>query len=265
VEVLFEGADQGSEADHPEPMYFARSLPLAKALDRDTLLVTRMNGELLAPSHGAPVRLFVPGWYGVASVKWLRSIKVLDRAFKGYYQSVKYTVQRRGEGGALETVVVGPMQVKSQVVKPQAGDVLGVGTNRLFGIAWAGEEAVGSVEVSTDGGQTWSQADLLGPPARYCWSLWEYLWEVAEPGEYTLLTRATSVGGTVQPPAHDSLHGGYLIHHSRPVAVVVEGRRRVSAAHADAATLLYDMNAYAEENMRRPLDLELAFSGGAGI
>ena len=79
VEVLFEGDDRGSEADHPEPMNFARSLPIAKAMDRDTLLVLRMNGEPLSMDHGAPVRLFVPGWYGVASVKWLSRVEVLSR------------------------------------------------------------------------------------------------------------------------------------------------------------------------------------------
>src|SRR6266566_4841442 len=94
VEVLFVGADRGSEPDHPEPMSFARSLPLAKALDPDTLLAVRMNGDLLEPCHGFPLRLFVPGWYGVASVKWLERIEVLDRPFHGYFQSTKYTVQR---------------------------------------------------------------------------------------------------------------------------------------------------------------------------
>jgi DMSO/TMAO reductase YedYZ molybdopterin-dependent catalytic subunit len=264
VEVLFEGADRGSESDHPEPMQFARSLPLAKALDRDTLLVTRMNGEMLSASHGHPVRLFVPGWYGVASVKWLRRIEVLAAPYRGYYQSVKYTVKRRGAGG-LETVVIGPMAVKAEVVRPQADATLGVGTNRVFGIAWAGEEAVGSVEVSTDGGRTWGQADLLGTPARYCWTLWEYLWEVAEPGDYTLLARATSAGGRVQPVQHDPLNGGYLIHHSRPTPVRMSAARRVEARPADLEALLYDMNAYAEENTRFPLDVEMEFSGGAGI
>ena len=79
--MLGEGADQGSEPDHPEPMHFSRSLPLAKALDRDTLLVLRMNGEWLEPNHGWPVRLMAPGWYGVASVKWLRRLEVLDRPY----------------------------------------------------------------------------------------------------------------------------------------------------------------------------------------
>src|SRR5438552_2708088 len=150
VEVLFEGADRGSEADHPEPMHFARSLPLAKALDPDTLLALRMNGEPLEPAHGFPIRLFVPGWYGVASVKWLRRIAVLDESFQGYYQSTKYTVQRASARGT-EAVIVGPMQVKSEIIRPAAGEVLGRGTNRLFGVAWAGEAAIARVEVSTDG------------------------------------------------------------------------------------------------------------------
>jgi len=265
MEVLFEGSDAGSEADHPERMHFARSLPLDKALHRDTLLATRMNGERLSPSHGQPVRLFVPGWYGVASVKWLRRLEVLDQPYRGYFQSVKYTVQRRNEAGQLETVIVGPMPVKAEIIRPAEGSVLGVGTNRLFGVAWAGEEAVGSVEVSTDGGQSWVAADILGTPARYCWSLWEYLWEVAEPGDYVLLSRATSAGGRVQPVRHDPLNGGYLIHHSRPLAVRVTGRQVAHAGHADLTALVYDMNAFAEENTRLPLDVELEFSGGAGI
>ncbi len=264
VEVLFEGCDHGSEPDHPETMHFARSLPLAKALERDTLLVTRMNGELLSPSHGFPLRLFVPGWYGVASVKWLRRIEVLDHSFHGYFQSVKYTVQRPTSSG-LETVVVGPMAVKSELIRPGAGAELGIGTNRLFGVAWAGEEAVARVEVSTDGGRTWDAAELLGPSTPYCWTLWEFLWEVAKPGDYTLLTRAVSESGRVQPTQHDPLNGGYLIHHSRPIPVHVQAGVAVQARLGDAETLLYDMNAYAEENIRHPLDVELEFAAGGGI
>jgi DMSO/TMAO reductase YedYZ molybdopterin-dependent catalytic subunit len=264
VEVLFEGLDAGSEPDHPQPMAFARSLPLAKALHPDTLLATRMNGELLEPAHGAPVRLFVPGWYGVASVKWLGRIEVLDRPFGGYFQSTKYTVRRVTERGT-ETVVVGPMAVKSEILRPHAGASLGLGTNRVFGVAWAGEEAVATVEVSADGGTTWARAELLGPHAPYSWTLWEYAWEVGEPGEYVLLARARSAGGRVQPGQHDPLDGGYRIHHSRPTAVSVGRARLPAAARADAAALLYDMNAYAEENARFPLDVDLVFSAGEGI
>src|SRR5207248_16341 len=224
IEVLFEGSDRGTESDHPEPMHFARSLPLEKAFDPDTLLVFRMNGELLEPSHGFPVRLFVPGWYGVASVKWLQRIEVLDWPFRGYFQTKKYTVQRQGPQG-LQTVVVGAMAVKAEMIRPVADAVLGLGTNRLFGVAWAGEKAVARVHVSTDGGQTWEQAELIGPRAAYSWNLWEYLWEVAQPGEYSLLVRAEAEDGAVQPLEHDPLHGGYMIHHSRPTKVHVEGTR----------------------------------------
>jgi DMSO/TMAO reductase YedYZ molybdopterin-dependent catalytic subunit len=264
VEVLFEGCDRGSESDHPEAMHFARSLPLAKALDRDTLLVTRMNGELLSASHGFPLRLFVPGWYGVASVKWLRRIELLDKAFRGYFQSVKYTVQRQTPRGQ-ETIVVGPMAVKSELIRPAPGAEVGIGSTRLFGIAWAGEESVARVEVSTDGGQTWNPADLLSPRTPYSWTLWEYLWEVAEPGDYVLLTRAVSESGRVQPVQHDPLHGGYLIHHSRLIPVRVQAGLAAAAERGGIEMLLYDMNAYAEENMRNPLDVELEFAAGSGI
>src|SRR5262245_20628560 len=264
VEVLFEGHDRGSESDHPEPMPFARSLPLAKALDPDTLLATRMNGEPLEPSHGFPLRLFVPGWYGVASVKWMRRIEVLDRSFHGYYQSQKYTVQRRTAAG-LDTVVVGPMAVKSEIIRPHHGASLGLGMNRLFGVAWAGEEAVAAVEVSSDAGRTWTRAELMGPQARYSWTLWEHLWEVAEPGEYVLLARALGAGGQVQPAEHDPLYGGYLIHHSRPTVVTVGAAHVQPPALADAEMLLYDMNAYAEDNARFPLDVEMVFAEGEGI
>ena len=264
IEVLFEGADRGSESDHPEPMQFARSLPLDKALDPDTLLAFRMNGELLEPSHGFPLRLFVPGWYGIASVKWLTRIEVLDRPFQGYYQTKKYTVQKQTSGGR-ETVVVGPMAVKAEIIRPAAGATLGLGTNRLFGVAWAGEEAVARVGVSTDGGKSWEQAELTGPRARYSWTLWEYLWEVAEAGDYNLLVRAESESGAVQPLQHDPLLGGYIVHFSRPRHVHVAAVRRSRAQRSDLDTLLYDMNAYAEENMRLPLDVEMVFAEGGGI
>lgn len=264
VEVLCEGWDQGREADHPEPMHFARSLPLAKALDPDTLLVYRMNGEWLEPEHGFPLRLFVPGWYGVASVKWLRRIAVIDQPFRGYYQTKKYTVQRQSAKG-VETVVVGPMAVKSEIIRPSAGAVLGRGTIRVFGIAWAGEEALARVDVSTDGGQHWNPATLIGPQARYSWNLWEYLWEVAKPGSYQLVSRATSDSGRMQPEAHDPLLGGYMIHHVRPHQVHIEADRRSTATSGDLDSLLYDMNAYAEDNYRLRLDVEMEFAGGEGI
>jgi DMSO/TMAO reductase YedYZ molybdopterin-dependent catalytic subunit len=264
VEIVCQGADQGSEPDHPETMPFARSLPLPKALDRDTLLVFRMNGELLEPVHGFPLRLLVPGWYGVASVKWLNRLVAVPKPFQGYFQSNKYTIQQASPNG-VHTVIVREMTIKSEILRPRSGDVLGLGTNRLFGLAWAGEDTVARVEFSTDDGRTWAPADLIGPRAPYSWTLWEFLWEIAEPGSYLLLVRAISAGGRVQPIHHDPLNGGYLIHHSRPTLVRVEPARRSHDHRADPDTILYDMNAFAEENTRFPLDVEMEFAQGEGI
>lgn len=258
-EIVFTGADSGTEPGRPVPFAYSRSLPLAKALDPNTLLAYRMNGEVLTPSHGYPVRLFVPGWYGVASVKWLTRMEATDKPYDGYFQTVQYTVTRQTERGS-QREIVGPMVVKSEILRPQAGARLGVGTHRVFGIAWAGEEAVRAVQVSTDGRATWADAHVIGPCLPYSWTLWEYLWETAGPGNYALASRAISASGKAQPLEHDPLSAGYLIQFSRTIAVQIE-----SARHADADLMLYDMNSFAEANARLSLDVELEFAGGEGI
>lgn len=264
LEVLFQGADRGTEPDHPEPMYFERGLPLAKALHPDTLLALRMNGELLEPDHGFPVRLFVPGWYGVASVKWLRRIAVLDHHFAGYFQTTKYSIKQR-RGDELETVVVGPMAPKSEVLRPRQGDVLKLGVNRIVGLAWAGEDAVARVEVSTNDGHDWQPAELIGPRAAYSWTLWETTWLVEAPGEYVLKARSVGESGETQPERHDPLRGGYMITFSRAITVRVEAVRGADEEPADLEALFYDMNAFAEENSLRSLDIDLDCTAGAGI
>jgi DMSO/TMAO reductase YedYZ molybdopterin-dependent catalytic subunit len=264
TEIVFEGADRGSEKDHPAEMSFARSLPLEKAQHPDTLLVTRMNGEVLEPSHGFPARLLVPGWFGVASVKWLTRIEAVAEPFHGYYQSVKYTVRRR-TGRGVETEVVGAIAVKSEILRPAGGAVLGVGPNRIFGLAWAGEDAVAAVEISLDDGRTWRQTELNGPRAPYAWTLWEHLWDVRVAGEYTLLARAVSDRGEVQPMRHDPLRGGYLVSFARPTRVTVDAARFSSDFHGDVRALEREMQAVAEERARLPLDVEMEFVGGAGI
>ena len=119
--------------------------------------------------------------------------------------------------------------------------------------------------MSVDCGQTWNRARLTSPRVPYSWTLWEYLWEVSEPGSYSLLARARAETGEVQPLAHDPRNGGYLIHHSRPTTVRVERARRIDDQPSDDDLVVYDMNSYAEENMRFPLDVELQFAGGGGI
>jgi DMSO/TMAO reductase YedYZ molybdopterin-dependent catalytic subunit len=263
-EIVFYGADSGLEHGRREPESFARSLPLEKAVQPDTLLATHMNGELLEPSHGYPLRLVVPGWYGVASVKWLTRIEAVNAPFQGYFQTVKYTIRHR-TGGGMRTDVVGPMPPKSEIIRPLEQSVLGIGANRLFGMAWAGEHAVAAVEVSVDGGTSWQRAELQGPRAAYSWTAWEYLWETATPGEYTLLARAISEDGQVQPMDHDADRGGYLINFSRPIEVRVDAGRLSQDFVGDIAKLQREMAALARERSSQPLDAEIEFMSGAGI
>lgn len=265
TEILFEGADRGSESDHPEPMHFARSLPLEKAMHPDTLLATHMNGEPLEPSHGAPVRLFVPGWYGVASVKWLSRIEAIDRPFGGYFQSTKYTVNRQSERG-VEREIVGPMAVKSEILRPRDGETFAVGVNRILGLAWAGEDAIAKVEISVDGGASWQPVPLEGPRLPYSWCLWEYPWAVQRAGRYTLLARATSSRGQTQPMSHDPLNGGYIITFSRPTPVEVKPAS-LEDDLSDPSAWQYDLRAFAQQNASVPLDvmMEMDLLAGAGI
>ena len=230
----------------------------------DTLLAMRMNGERLEASHGFPVRLLAPGWYGVASVKWLTQIEAINKPFDGYFQQVKYTV-KRSTGHGVQSESVGKMPVKSEVIRPRDMEQIGIGTTRIFGLAWAGEDAVDAVEVSTNGGESWHRAELIGPRAPYSWNLWEYLWEVVAEGDYTLLSRTISEKGQVQPTKHDPLNAGYLINYSRPSRVQVDATQRSAALLGDTRTLEQEMSQLAEERAQLRLDVEMDLRYGAGI
>jgi len=264
LEVVFEGADQGTEPDHPTPMYFSRSLPLAKALDPDTLIALRMNGDWLDGNHGAPMRLFVPGWYGVASVKWLRRIRVIDHAYPGYFQTKKYSIERITSSGRRQ-LPLGPGIVKSEILQPAPNASVGVGTNRIAGIAWAGEERVSRVDVSTDGGRSWHAAHLKGLQQTYSWCHWESLWTVDSPGDFSLMARAHTESGQTQPFEYDASNLGYLINVIVPRVVHVTSQEQAPAAFADDRSWADAMLAFSEENRRHSLDVELAFTGGEGI
>jgi hypothetical protein len=157
------------------------------------------------------------------------------------------------------------MPVKSEIVRPAEGAMLGIGGNGIFGMAWAGEHAVSTVEVSTDGGQSWQRADLHGPTAPYSWTPWEFLWEVVTPGEYTILARAISTNGQVQPTQHDFDRSGYLINFSRPVEVHVDATRRSQDLVGNVRTLQREMAAVARDRASMQLDADLEFVSGAGI
>jgi DMSO/TMAO reductase YedYZ molybdopterin-dependent catalytic subunit len=264
LEVVFEGADRGTEPDHPAPMHFSRSLPLAKALDPDTLVALRMNGEWLDQNHGAPIRLFVPGWYGVASVKWLRSMRVIDVPYPGYFQTIKYSVDRVTDANKRR-VPLGPGIVKSEILQPAARAALSCGTNRIAGIAWAGEQRIEAVDVSTDDGRTWQHAQLKGLQQPYSWCRWECLWSVNTPGNYTLMARARAESGETQPFQYDANNLGYLINVVSPREVTVREGGDTASVIADSDMWADTMLAHAEENTRRALDVELVFAGGEGI
>ena len=225
VEVILEGADRGRVDDEPKSpgeVPFARSLPLARATRPEVLLAYRMNGAPLPRLHGHPVRAIVPGWYGVASIKWLARVVVTDRPFLGFFQTLEYSYFDRRHGLA-DLVPVGEMQVKAQVARPVRDEVIPRGAAyRVFGAAWSGDSAVARVEVSTDGGKSWADARLLGDPSSHAWRLWEHPWTAPDrPGRVTLMARATDRLGRTQPAGRDLDRRTYMINHILPIEVEV--------------------------------------------
>ncbi|GAA4868024.1 sulfite oxidase [Luteimonas vadosa] len=223
-EVILQGADEGEIKDPPRPagkIHFARSLPLGKAND-DVLIALRMNGEKLSPAHGFPARAVVPGWYGMAAVKWLTEIVATREPFQGYYQTIDYAYWKRGPASPVLTPVR-EMRIKSQIARPEYAENVPAGQPyRVHGAAWTGGAEVTKVEVSTDGGTTWHDARLVGDPVPDAWRLWEYEWDVpAKPGKAVLMARATDSEGRTQPARHDEDGGSYLIHHWIPIEVEI--------------------------------------------
>lgn len=202
VEVLFRGADGGKAA-------FERALPLDVALADDTLVAWEMNGEPLRPLHGAPARLLVPRWYGVASVKWLVEIRALAQPFEGHFQAERYVYQPSPDDRA--STPVREKRVNSLVVHPDPGASVREGQPLVVrGWAWSGHGAIARVEVSADDGRTWRDAQLDAAPGVHAWRGWRAT--LTPPaGEAVLLSRAHDERGNVQPdhPAWN-VHGyGY--------------------------------------------------------
>jgi DMSO/TMAO reductase YedYZ molybdopterin-dependent catalytic subunit len=222
IEVILEGADRGAVKEPPRPegeIQYARGLPLKKAME-DVLLAWQMNGEELTPAHGFPLRAIVPGWFGMAAVKWLQRIVVTDQPFHGYYQSADYFYWERREG--LPTLVpLSEMQVKAEIARPEAGENVAAGSRYLVrGAAWAANVDVAMVEISSDRGVTWSSARLLGEPVKNAWRFWEFAWEAPRaPGPYTLMARATDAAGRMQPLSRNRDYGTYIVDHCLPTEV----------------------------------------------
>jgi sulfane dehydrogenase subunit SoxC len=197
VEVVFTGLDEGIQGGVRHQ--YARSLPIAEAMRGDVVLAYKMNGSELPPQHGYPLRLVVPGWYGMTSVKWLQSIQVVTRPFHGFQQEVAYRYQHNADDAGTP---VSRIRVRSLMIPPGIPDfytrrrVLSRGPVMLRGRAWSGEGAVTGVKVGIDG--KWIPAQLDTPAGAFAWRGWSVPW-VADAGEHELICRATDATGAVQP------------------------------------------------------------------
>ncbi|MFF4906052.1 sulfite oxidase [Streptomyces sp. NPDC001260] len=212
VDVVFTGADHGVERGVEQD--YQRSLPIdvATGTEPEVLVAHTMNGAPLPPQHGRPLRLIVPGWYGMAHVKWLREVAVTDAPFTGFQQSVAYRLrQESGEEGEPVTRIV----PRALLVPPGFPDfmsrarVVRPGTVPLEGRAWSGRAPVTRVDVSTDAGRTWREAELEPDDGRpWAWRRWHFGWTAAE-GEYELSARATDAEGHTQPLQQPWNRGGF--------------------------------------------------------
>lgn len=192
-------------ADSPD---FQRALPLDVAMRPDVLLVWEMNGEPIPAANGGPVRLIVPGWPGIASVKWPRDLEIVDQRFIGHYQTERYVIVDRDGRGLGE---VSKMPVKSVIASPRNGSRVAPGPVTVFGFAWSGAGPIIQVDVTTDDGLTWSSARLRHGEGPLAWTRWEVSWTPASTGTVRLLSRATDVDGNVQPETAEWNRFGYLM------------------------------------------------------
>ncbi|TLM84056.1 sulfite oxidase [Pseudarthrobacter sp. NamE2] len=221
VEVVFTGADAGVQGGVPHR--YARSLPIREALRADVVLAYKMDGTELPPQHGYPLRLVVPGWYGMASVKWLESIEVVTAPFAGYQQKVAYRYQESADDAGTP---VSRIRVRSLMVPPGVPDfftrrrILNPGPVLLQGRAWSGKGAVTGVEVGID--DTWVPAQLEKPAGGFAWRKWTLPW-IAEPGEHVLSCRATDATGATQPLEQNWNYQGMGNNMVQRINVTVEG------------------------------------------
>jgi DMSO/TMAO reductase YedYZ molybdopterin-dependent catalytic subunit len=205
-ELVFTGADRGFQGG--EEHDFQRSLTIDESRRPEILLVDEMNGAPLPPQHGSPVRLLVPGWYGMASVKWLTSIEAIDHEFQGYQQVRTYRYKERADDVGEP---VRRIRVRALMAPPGLPDyfsrrrLVDPGLVTIRGRAWGGTSPIARVEVRVDG--EWSDAALQPPIGRFAWRGWAFDWN-AEPGEHELACRATDSDGTVQPIEMPWNYGG---------------------------------------------------------
>jgi DMSO/TMAO reductase YedYZ molybdopterin-dependent catalytic subunit len=196
VSVIFEGADHGPYYQYDD-IGFGRSLTLAYAADpaSEILIAYQMNGAPLSPEHGAPFRLIVPGWYGMASVKWLKRVVVSAESYDGEFQTGHYVY----EWADHQREPVTTMRVRARITDPAPRSAIPAGAYTVRGKAWTGTGPVTSVEVSLTGDGAWRPAKLDPPAGPYQWQEWSFGWHATGIGRHTLRARASDAAGNTQP------------------------------------------------------------------
>jgi DMSO/TMAO reductase YedYZ molybdopterin-dependent catalytic subunit len=232
TQVLMSGADDPLAA-MPK---FQRTLEVAKAMHPDTLLAWEMNGQPLTAEHGFPLRLIAPGWASDSWVKWLTRLELLDHDFDGFWMKTAYRHPNKhiAPGAAVDAkdlVPVTDLNVKSVIAHPGEWALPGVVT--VQGVAWSNASPVTKVDVSADGGKTWSTAKLTGTPTKYGFRKWSFAWKAAA-GQYTLMSRAANAAGQVQPMEPEWNPSGYLNNATQPMPVVISATKPAPAAVAVA-------------------------------
>jgi DMSO/TMAO reductase YedYZ molybdopterin-dependent catalytic subunit len=223
VEVLFTALDRGIE--NGEEQFFQRSLALEDAREYDVLLAYELNGVPLPPQHGFPLRLLVPGWYGMTNVKWLTRITLIDRPFAGYQQARGYRLRQTDEeeGEPLSRIFPRALMVPPGIPEFMTRErTVQAGTRTIEGRAWSGHAPVAAVQVSTDDGATWEDAQLDPPElGRWAWRRWSYEWN-ASPGRHVIACRARDDAGNTQSTDQRWNVGGYANNEVQRVVVTVQ-------------------------------------------
>jgi len=210
LEVLATGGDSTA---------FQRSLPLDMARRPEVVLAWQMNGEPIPAPNGGPVRLVVPGWAGIASVKWPVQLEIVNTPFRGYYHAERYIM---ADATGRVSASVREMPVKSVFAWPAEGQIVAAGTHTVFGFAWSGLGQIARVEVSTDGQRTWSAARIAPGDGPLAWLRWELPWTASAAGAATLAVRATDTAGNVQPQSVPWNKFGYLMNAIATRSVTVQ-------------------------------------------
>jgi DMSO/TMAO reductase YedYZ molybdopterin-dependent catalytic subunit len=205
---------------------FERSIPLAKAMDDNTLLAYDMNGAPLTPSHGFPLRLVAPGWASDCWVKWLNKIELTADIPDVFYMKTAYRHPGFGvrPGQAVKPEDMKPveeLQIKSVIASPLEGETVRLGAQTIAGAAWSGETRVASVEVSLDQGRTWGEAQIVSPPSEFGFRLWQFAWKPARSGYHVIMARAIDAKGRTQPFRQEWNPAGYGWNVVHQVAVEV--------------------------------------------